>query len=199
MKIIDREYGRGKLRIIIFIILIFLSLSKLPLSAQQERRDIPAIRDRLFYGGSMGLQFGSLTDIQLSPVIGFWILPRLSVAIGPDYEFLKNSYNGKTDIIGGSAYTQIVVIQDINNLIPIGMHYGIFLQAEDELLSLESLYWKMPPVSSERFFINTPLAGAGLSQPIGKRASLNLAVLWTLETPEYDIYSNPEIRISFTF
>jgi hypothetical protein len=79
------------------------------------------------------------------------------------------------------------------------MHYSIFLQAEDELLSLESLYWKMPPVNSERFFINTPLAGAGLSQPIGKRASINLAVLWTLETPNYDIYSNPEIRISFIF
>jgi len=45
-------------------------------------------------------------------------------------------------------------------------------------------------VNSERFFINTPLAGAGLSQPVGKRAAINIAVLWTLETPKYEIYSN---------
>jgi len=198
MKIIDSEYGRGKHEIIIFIVLIFMLLFTLPLSAQQERRDIPALRERLFYGGSMGLQLGAITDIQLSPVIGLWVLPRLSIAVGPDYRFYKD-YNGRTAIYGGNAYTQIVVIQDFNNLIPLGMHYGIFLQAEDELLSLESLYWKMPPVNSERFFINTPLAGVGLSQPIGKRASLNMAVLWSLETPKYDIYSNPEIRISFTF
>lgn len=198
MKITDREYGHGKHGIIKFIVLIFILLATLPLSAQQERRDIPVLRDRLFYGGSMGLQFGGITDIQLSPVIGLWVLPRLSIAVGPDYRFYKDNH-GRTVIYGGSAFTQIVVIQDLNNLIPIGMHYGIFLQAEDELLSLESLYWKLTPVNSERFFINTPLAGVGLSQPIGKRASLNLAVLWTLETPEYDIYSNPEIRISFTF
>jgi hypothetical protein len=198
MKIIDSEYGHGKHRIIIFIVLIFMLLFTLPLSAQQERREIPVLRERLFYGGSIGLQLGGITDIQLSPVIGLWVLPRLSIAIGPDYRYYKDSY-GRTVIYGGSAYTQIVVIQDLNNLIPIGMHYGIFLQAEDELLSLESLYWKTTPVNSERFFINTPLAGVGLSQPIGKRASLNMAVLWTLETPKYDIYSNPEIRISFTF
>ena len=198
MKIIDREYGHGKHGIMIFIVLISILLSILPTSAQQEQSNIPALKDRLFYGGSMGLQFGGITDIQLSPVIGLWVLPRLSIAVGPDYRFYKDS-NGRTDIYGGNAYTQIVVIQDLNNLIHIGMHYSIFLQAEDELLSLESLYWKMHPVNSERFFINTPLAGAGLSQPVGKRAAINIAVLWTLETPKYEIYSNPEIRISFTF
>jgi hypothetical protein len=168
------------------------------LSAQRVTSEAPAFKERLFFGGSMGLQFGGITDIQLSPVIGLWILPRLSVALGPDYRFYKDNY-GRTVIYGGSAYTQIVIIQDLNNLIPVGMHYGIFLQAEDELLSLESLYWKMPPVTSDRFFVNTPMAGAGISQPIGKRAAINIAVLWTLETPKYDIYSNPEFRISFVF
>jgi len=198
MKLISKKRDCSNLWIVIFIALIYTLLQDYTISAQREGSDKPSIRERLFYGGSMGLAFGSITDIQLAPVVGFWVLPRLSVAIGPDYRFYKDS-NGRTDIYGGSAYTQIVVIQDLNNVIPVGMHYGIFLQAENELLSLESLYWKMPPVNSERFFVNTPMAGVGISQPIGKRASLNITVLWTLDTPQYDIYSDPEFRISFTF
>ncbi|MGD0341894.1 MAG: hypothetical protein ABSA76_09340 [Bacteroidales bacterium] len=198
MKLISKKRDCSNLWIVIFIALIYTLLQDYTISAQREGSDKPSIRERLFYGGSMGLAFGSITDIQLAPVVGFWVLPRLSVAIDPDYRFYKDS-NGRTDIYGGSAYTQIVVIQDLNNVIPVGMHYGIFLQAENELLSLESLYWKMPPVNSERFFVNTPMAGVGISQPIGKRASLNITVLWTLDTPQYDIYSDPEFRISFTF
>jgi hypothetical protein len=198
MKLTHRRQDYGKHKIVIFIALISIILSVSPLSAQRIDNGAPSLKERLFYGGSLGLQFGGITDIQLSPVIGFWVLPRLAVALGPDYRGYKDHY-GRTDIIGGSAYTQIVIIQDLNNLIPLGMHYGIFLQAEDELLSLESLYWKKLPVKSDRFFINTPMAGAGITQPLGKRTSLNMAVLWTLVTPEYDMYSNPEIRVSIIF
>jgi len=198
MKLTQINQYYGKHKVIIFIAFIFLLLSVSPISAQRINGDAPALRERLFYGGSLGLQLGGITDIELSPVVGIWILPRLSVALGPDYRFYKDYY-GRTDIIGGSVYTQIVVIQDLNNLIPVGMHYGIFLQAEDELLSLESLYWKPAPVKTDRFFMNTPMAGAGISQPLGRRTSLNVAVLWTLVTPEYEVYSNPEVRVSVVF
>jgi hypothetical protein len=43
------------------------------------------------------------------------------------------------------------------------------------------------------------LAGPGLSQQIGRRASLNFMVLWPLNDSGYDIYSKPEIRVSFSF
>jgi hypothetical protein len=198
MKLNHIKYYNRVLKIWIFIIFISMLLSTSEISGQRSESVAPALRERLFFGGSLGLQLGSITDIQLSPVVGFWVMPRLSVALGPDYRFYKDHY-GRTNIMGGSAYSQIVIVQDLNNLIPLGMHYGIFLQVEDELLSLESLYWKMPPVSSDRFFINTPMAGAGISQPLGKKSSLNFVVLWTLVTPEYEIYSNPEIRISIVF
>jgi hypothetical protein len=198
MKLIHIGHDNRKIKIVLYIAFIFILLQASPISAQRVESDAPALKERLFYGGSLGLQFGGITDIQLSPVVGFWLLPRLSVAIGPNYRFYKD-YAGRTDIIGGSAYSQIVIIQDLNNLIPLGMHYGIFLQAEDELLSLESLYWKFPPVKSDRFYVNTPMAGAGLSQPLGRRASLNLVVLWALTESGYPIYSNPEIRVSLIF
>jgi hypothetical protein len=83
--------------------------------------------------------------------------------------------------------------------VPLGSHTGIFLHIEDELLSLKTSFWKYPPYTSDRFYVNTVLAGAGISQQLGKRASLNFMVLWPLNDSDYEIYNKPELRVSFTF
>jgi hypothetical protein len=178
----------------ILIILLLLSFSVV--SGQKSREEPPPLRERLFYGGNIGLQFGSITDILVSPVVGIWVLPRLAVAVGPNYRFYKDWYN-RTNIYGAKGYIEFVVIQDINSFIPIGTGTGLFFHVEDELLSLESSVWK-DPLSSGRFSINTLLGGAGISQQIGRRSSMNLMVLWALNDT-YGVYSNPEIRISFIF
>jgi hypothetical protein len=66
------------------------------------------------------------------------------------------------------------------------------------LLSLESSFWK-DPLATDRFYINTVLAGGGISQQIGRRSSLNIIVLWALNDSGYGVYNNPEIRVSFNF
>jgi hypothetical protein len=153
----------------------------------------------LFYGGNFGLQFGTITDIQVSPVIGYWLLPRIAIAVGPTYRYYKE-LDVATSLYGGKGYVQLVVIQDLNSFISMGVHTGIFLHAEDELLSLKSSFWKFPnPYTRDRFYVNTLLAGGGISQQIGCRASLNFMVLWALNDSGYDIYSKPEIRVTFTF
>lgn len=158
----------------------------------------PPVKERLFYGGSVGLMFGTITDIQVSPVIGFWVLPRMAVAAGPTYRYYKDPID-KTSIYGGKAYMEFVVIQDLSAIFHGGGHTGVFLHAEDELLSLKANFWKYPYNPPGRFFVNTVLAGAGISQQIGKRSSLNFMLLWPLNDPVYEIYSKPEMRISFLF
>ncbi len=165
---------------------------------QKVTKDTPALRERLFFGGSLGLMFGSITDVQLSPVIGIWVLPRIAVAVGPSYRYYKDQYS-KTAIYGGKGYVQFTVIQDVNSIVPLGVHTGIFLHAENELLSLKTSFWKPTPYYSDRFYVNTLLAGAGISQQVGRRSSLNFIVLWPLNDSQYELYSKPEIRISFIF
>lgn len=163
------------------------------------REDTPPIRERLFYGGSFGLLFGTITDIQVSPVIGFWVLPRIAVAAGPTYRYYKYQID-RTTMYGGRSYLQLVVIKDLNSILPVGVHTGIFFHLEDELLSLKTSFWKnSTPYKSDRFYVNTVLAGAGVSQQLGRRASMNFMVLWPLNDSGYEIYSRPEIKISFTF
>jgi len=176
--------------------LVFASFSVV--FSQQQKEAAPPLRERLFYGGNFGLQFGTITDIQVSPVIGVWLLPRLAVAAGPDYRFYKYQ-SDRTNIYGLKTYMEFVVVKDLGSVLPVGSNTGIFLHIEDELLNLESSYWKNPPVFSKRFYINTILAGGGLSQQLGRRASMNMMILWALNDSGYGVYSNPEIRISFTF
>ena len=187
---------RNHSRITIFtFILLFASASLI--SGQKSREEPPPLKERLFYGGSFGLQFGTITDIQVSPVIGLWVLPRLAVAVGPDYIYYKDPF-GSTNIYGGKGYLQFVVIQNIGSILPVGANLGVFLHVEDDLLNLESSYWNNL-LASNRFYINTVLAGGGISQQIGRRSSLNIMVLWALNESKYYVYSNPVIRFSFTF
>lgn len=189
------------------ILIIFLSFSTI--SGQDDNPDRfpfdqksdegkPSFSDRLFFGGNVGLMFGSVTDVQISPVVGYWVLPRVAVAAGTTYRYFKNYYD-KTSIYGGKTYIELTVIQDLNSFLPMGVHTGVFLHFEDELLSLKANFWKYPYNPPGRFYLNTVLAGAGISQTLGRRSSINFMVLWPLNDSEYGVYSKPEIRVSFIF
>ncbi len=180
------------------VIILFLALL-LPSAAysQKDLDYVPPLKERLFFGGSFGLQFGTITDIQVSPLVGIWVLPRLGVAAGPNYRYYSFR-SSNTHIYGGRSYIQYVFLRDISTVIPIGLNTGMFLHGEYELLSLESAYWKDPYMSG-RFTTSTFLVGAGLSQQTGSRSSLNFMVLWPVNDSGYGIYSNPEIRVSFLF
>jgi len=179
------------------LIILFLFTSLSVISGQRSKQQAPPLRERLFFGGSLGLQIGTVTNIEVSPVVGLWVLPRVAVAIGPEYMYYQDPYYS-TSIYGGKVYSELVLLQDLNNIIPAGMHMGIFLHAEYESLSLESEMWNTA-YSSKRFMLNTALAGGGISQRLGQRSSLNFMVLWVLNGSDYGFYSNPDFRISFSF
>lgn len=182
----------------ILILLILLSIN-ISVSAQKVQEEMPPLRERLFFGGSLGLQFGTITYIDVSPTVGLWVLPRVSVAGGPSFIYYKNNfYNEETSIYGGRFYSQFVVLQDLNNILPIGFRTGAFLHAEYEVLSLESRYWQNSSASG-RFIANNVLLGGGIRQQMGARSFMNLSVLWRIHDSGYSMYSNPEIRVGFSF
>lgn len=173
------------------VLLLFGSISAI--SGQKPREEIPPLRERLFFGGSLGLQFGTYTDIQVTPIVGLWVKPRIAIAAGPNFRYYKDPYY-ETTMYGGNAYLQFVALKDINNIVPIGVHMGIFLHLEDEMLNLDDPY-----NDNLRVTVNTVLGGFGISQQLGRRSSINLMFLWVLDDSGYDLYNNPEIRISFSF
>ena len=184
------------LRALFAIALLFSTLSAS--YSQQVSNEVPPLRERMFFGGNFWLSFGTITDIQIAPVVGLWVLPRVAVAVGPNFRYYKDQYD-ETNIYGIKGYLQYVLLKDLNNLVPLGVHTGIFFHLEDEVLNLESSFWQYDPVETERFTINTLLIGGGISQQLGRRSAMNFMVLWALNDSGYGVYSNPEIRISFNF
>ncbi len=158
----------------------------------------PPVRQRLFFGGSFGLQFGTVTNIEVSPLVGIWLLPRVAIGAGPSFQFYDDPY-GSTTIYGGRAMLQFNIIQDLNNLIPLGLNTGIFAHGEYEALSLEKAFFTTTPESSGRIYYGSFLIGGGISQPTGRRSSMNILFLWNLSENIYGLYDNPEIRIEFYF
>lgn len=177
---------------------LFILLSVVEVEGQRTREEPPPLRDRIFLGGSFGLQLGTYTSIEINPVIGYWLLPRLAVAVGPGYEYMKYQ-NISTSIYSARGYVELTLLRDIDKFIPLGVHSSIVLHAEDELLNLDTEDWQNITSRENRFNVNSLLVGGGLSQQIGRKGSFNILVLWVVTDSGYDLYNNPEIRIGFTF
>ena len=182
------------------ILLSFL----LPVSAEKWE-DPPSLRERLFFGGNFGLQFGSTTSVLISPIAGYRITPRLSGGVGIRYEYFRYNYPGSvpfdTHIYGGSLFTRYTVIKSISEAIGFGsFHSGLFLHAEYEMLSLENQYFDLTGSTMDgRFNLHTVLVGGGVYMPIGSRSGFLISVLWNLNESYNSIYANPVIRFGFTF
>jgi len=188
-----------------FCILFFCAALTLPASAQTSY----SFRDRLFFGGSFGLMIGSYTDIELSPHVGYYITPRWAAGISIPYEYYNNKYHfidrttGRTErfethIWGGRLFTNYVVVNNVDDWIPLGFNFRIFAHTEYEVLSYEKKFWGY--LESGRELQHSILVGGGLRFPTGKRSSMNLTILWNLNPDLNDFYQGmPVIRFSFNF
>ncbi len=184
----------------LFLVLVVILFNTMPSAGQsvEQRSSRPPLSERVFYGGSFGLQFGNITNIELSPIVGIWMLPRLSIAAGPTYQYYKDPF-GRTDIYGGRSFFRFLFIQDISKFIPLGLPIGFYIQGEYEGLSLEADFWTSGLAAGSRLWEHNVLAGLGISQALGMKSSMNISFLWVLTQPGYELYDNPEIRIDFVF
>lgn len=149
-----------------------------------ETERIP-FKDRLYYGGYFGLQFGTITLIDVSPLVGVMATERLSFALGLSYQYYQEKYSGykySTNIYGFRSYARYYFYQNF------------FGQAEYELLNFDAY---VDPFNTERVNVHSFLVGAGYRQWISYKAFASFVVLWNLNESNLSPYRNPVIRIGF--
>jgi len=159
--------------------------------AQRDVLDNAKLSDRLYFGGGFGLNGG--TDsygnryffVGLYPIIGYMVNSQFSAGLGINYQY----------------YSYPDVDQEINQygFSPfLRYNFGqLFLYTEYSLLNT--------PVyninSGERKTFDRLLLGAGYSQPIGQRGSINVMglydVIWNRN--EYAFASPWVFRVFFAF
>lgn len=173
-------------RILLLLVVLIIPLSGFSQYYENKKKEEKKpFKENLFFGGGLGLQFGTYTLIDISPVIGYKVSPRFHPGIRLTYQYQKDSrMNYQTYRYGGSVFARLFLFQ------------GIYAQAEAEALNIE---WMNQSLEEYRLWIENYFVGGGYFQKMGKSGGMYLTVLWNLNDSGYSLYTNPVIRVGFTF
>ncbi|MFW6096163.1 MAG: hypothetical protein ACOC8S_06985 [Bacteroidota bacterium] len=194
----------------ILLLITFSCLVVFNMNAQDKQEDDEnkdeekkEFKDNLFFGGSLWAQFGTVTQVEVAPVAGYHISPRFDAGIGLRYIYYRTSSSLLQDysahIYGGSVFTRYILIQELDEVIPLKIKGRLVTHFEYEGLNMPSRMAIMENIPGDRFWSHNYLIGGGLQQKIGKKAYLNILILYNLNQKSYSIYENPIIRIGVNF
>jgi len=144
--------------------------------------------NNVFTGGNLGIQFGTQTIIEISPIVGYRITNRITTGLGVSYRYYRlndNNYIFKTTIYGGSIFARYYILDNI------------FIHGEYEVLNLETAFFDPNSLihKKSRFWIGSMLGGGGYRQAIGAKSFINLMVLYNFNETPFSPYHNPVIKI----
>jgi len=140
-------------------------------------KDRPFI-DRVRLGGSFGLSFGTVTNVNLSPMAGYEITERLVGGVGITGMYFRSKYYLINSFYYGGRGFLMYKVLDMVNII-----------GELEGMNVEASYQK-------RKWLASPLLGAAYSQPLGGRfiKAVHLTVLYNLNyNNQIDRYSGQNL------
>lgn len=122
---------------------------------KMKQQDAQYGGNRVFYGGSLGLTFGSYTSVRVNPLVGYRLTPKLSGGITALYEY--------------SGYTNSYGKQNYNNFG--GSLFGRFRFIPQLYAHAEFNYtnYEYSDVYNEKYRVGVPfvLLGGGFSQHLG--------------------------------
>ena len=138
--------------------------------------------DRVYGGGGIGLQFGTITLVNVAPDIGYKITERYSAGVGIRYIYFSDRRPPpySLNIYGASVFNRLIITD------------FLFAHAEYEVLNGQ---WN--PYTTRRFNLNNVWVGGGLRQVTGN-VSLNLTALWNLNVEPFNPFPNPQIRMGIS-
>ncbi|MGM0944858.1 MAG: hypothetical protein ACQEW9_06710 [Bacteroidota bacterium] len=164
------------------------------LLASHAQREIYAdsipFKDRLYYGGNFGMQFGTITLVDVSPLVGVMITERYSAGVGITYQYFNDRR-----FVGGSSSTYGGRIFNRFNVLP-----NIFIHGELETINFD--YFNRAENRFQRIWSNALFLGGGYFAPFGGgRGGANFTFLYNilhdnLRSPYGEPYV---IRVGFVF
>ncbi|MDR2908084.1 MAG: hypothetical protein LBU91_08875 [Bacteroidales bacterium] len=164
------------------------------LSKQQSKQSIQDNSDHTFkkenlrFGGSFGASFGAITSIDVSPSVGYQFYPRFQAGLGLTYNYYAtDSYAGRfsMNIYGVSPYAEFMIIKRF-----------LLLRAEYGLMNYNTNF---STIDVKREWVPYPLVGAGIFLPMGQTGGISALIMWNLNETDKTLYTNPILRIGFSF
>ena len=182
------------------LLLLFVALTFSGLAQEDETS---GRKGKFFLIPELWLSFGSSTYIDISPMLGYHVLDRLALGLGPHY--IYQSYNSSSGTVydysthsyGLKGFARFSLITNAEEFLPINLFSELFVHFEYEGLSLEESYYVPPYTGEGRYIYQGILLGGGLSQRLGMYNSVSFTILWDLNQMTISPYSNPIFRVGF--
>jgi hypothetical protein len=171
-------------RLLFYMKTLFLILAGLlcgtivfPQDTLQESKSPKPLKDKLFYGGTIGLSFGSYSRVAVYPNIGIRVSPKFRTGLQLGYEYISDD---RGDIrYTASNYGVSIFAQ--YNVIP-----ALYIHVEPAFYNYDAYY-----VSGEnRVWVPFIFAGAGLHQRLGRRSVIFVQVKFDLLQDSNSPYKN---------
>jgi hypothetical protein len=154
-----------------------------PPQVQAETPPPPAqTNSKWFFGGGIGASFGDVDYIEIAPMVGYRVHPRVSTGVGAFWRNRSdNRYSPSVDTTdyGGSVFAEALVARPI------------FIHAEYEYVNYE---YSTGPGGTIRDSTSSFLVGAGVFQPLGGNVGFYASALYNLSYDSNDLtspYDNP--------
>ena len=177
--------------ILIISILVFAaaSLSAQDADTTRTEQEKPATKkkpaeNRIYYGGTIGLNFGSYFRVRVAPLIGYRISPKVSAGIKLAYEYIEDKRY--TDTVTSSNYGGSVFSR-------YRLHPKAYAHIEFATMSYQ---YSSSVSESERQWVPFILVGGGIMQPIGRNASVYAEVLFDVLQDDKSPYKDWEPWVS---
>jgi long-subunit fatty acid transport protein len=174
-------------------LIAFAAISIQQSSAQKYVDESSSFTDRLYFGGNFGLQFGTFTHIEASPIAGYMINEKWSAGVGAIYQYFKirgTSQVGdyETNIYGGKLFSRY------------NFSSQLFGYTEYENINLDVIFNTSNGYELGRAWVPAYFIGGGYFQPIGNRAGFTVMALYNiLHNPARSPYGSPFVlRVGFT-
>jgi hypothetical protein len=169
-------------------------------TAREYQPDRPSkFSDRVFFGGNLGLQFGDITLVDVSPLVGYRITEKVAAGVSFTYKYyhfksffynqFTNSFSGLTsNIYGASIFGRYYFVENI------------FAHAEYEYLNYTYDDFRLNPTGTSyeksQRTVGVPglFLGGGYRQPVGGKVYFSIMILYNIMESQYSPYSNPIIR-----
>ena len=133
---------------------------------KKQKKQKPPLSERMYFGGSLGLTFGTYTRIGLYPLAAYKFTPKLSGGVKVLYEYVKDNFYTpayESSNYGGSLFTRY-------RLFP-----SLYLHAEYEMVNYQ---WFSFNGEKIREWVPFLYLGGGYSQSLGGSSWLNMQVLF---------------------
>ncbi len=147
--------------------LTLVALAAVPADAQSSN---------VFYGGGIGLSFGTIDYIEVAPMIGIQVTDEFSTGINLLYRYRDDSRYSpslSTNDYGGGIFARYRFLPNL------------FAQTEYEYLNFE--YYDFAGNKDSDTY-SSFLVGGGLSQQMGHNVAFNAVVLYNLSYSDSDLY-----------